>query len=400
MLLTLLFAVAFANKFWVITDTHFDDKYKANTPSECRAIDCCHEDSKPRKGKEDFMSGACGDYNCYAPLSVSQSAFDYIYAHREESTTIFWMMDTVPADVGRQTKEINWNRIQTQTEELKQRLPGFRVFPIPGNHDHYFMNNWAYPPNDQEMLDFMSGLFADWLSPSALEKFNEVGFYTELLEQGLRVVGLNLVYVDIFNVHCNEYAENDPGNMLQWFNETLQQAKEDNERVIIVSHECIGLASTGSTDLFPQFSKDFNEVMQSYGDVVITHLCGHSHTNSFRVLPSIQNPSYHNIMNPALTTAFQINPRFRLYEYDRDSVKDYTTYMLDIDECNEHSIYNWKEEYVASKAFDLKDDDDLWDTFMEYYSVKGGYECTDTCRRDLICSLHSLTEQAYLACIR
>ncbi|EMD42703.1 acid sphingomyelinase family phosphodiesterase [Entamoeba histolytica HM-3:IMSS] len=415
MLLLLLFiTLTLANKkFWLITDTHFDDEFTVGSSSKCLAIDCCYSNSIPRKGQENFISGSCGDYNCYSPLNVSESAFDYIAKHQSESKLIFWLMDVVPGDVITQSKETNKKRIQLQVEALKKRLSGFRIYPVPGNHDYWLSSNWQYPPQNQWMLDFMGDLFKDWLSPNALEQFKKGGFYTELIDSGVRIIALYLAYVDVYGSHCNEYVENDPAGMMKWFNETLELARKNGERVILLSHEGVGLKESGTIDVVPKFNEDFSYAMNEYSDIIISHLSGHSHFNSFRVLPNITKPTFHIIMNPAMTSFKNLNLRFRLYEYDRKNIKDYTNYMLNINKCNKNNKFEWEIEYNAKELFGIEEyttknlkefieqlavDDELWTKFDSHYSTINR-KCEGNCRKDLLCSIHCMKESEFITCI-
>ncbi|KAL7720942.1 Sphingomyelin phosphodiesterase [Entamoeba marina] len=415
LLLWLSFVVVNTKKVWVITDTHYDDEYVTGAPSRCHSIDCCHSNSRPITGTETELSGYCGDYNCYPPLDLIETGIDYISTQREESDVVLWLMDVVPGDVVTQSKEKNKKRIQSMNEIIKRKLQGFRVYPIPGNHDYYISNWWKYPPDSQWMLDFLADEWSWWLPPNALKTVRKGGYYSDLLDDGLRLIALHLGYVDVFNVHSNDYPEKDPGGLFEWFNLTLKLAKTNNEHVLIISHECVGLKEKGTVDVNPQFNEDFNNLLIEYHDIIVGHICGHSHYDSFRLFPSINNPLYANVVVPAMTTWYHINPRFRLLEYNTSTIVDWTSFILDLNECNEEKKYTWKSEYSFLKEYPfvasasptslltlyerLRSDDQVWKIFMSHYKDSSYLDCDDDCKKGVLCAMGHLRESEYQQCL-
>ena len=409
----LLILQVISKQAWVITDTHFDDLYVAGTAAKCFTVDCCHADSVPRNGQEDNLSGRCGHYDCYVPLSTISSGLDFIAKNGNDGDVVFWLMDAVPGDVLSQSIDQNKERVKVMANEIKKKLPNMRIFPTPGNHDYYLSSEWNYPPNCEWMLEHMADCFSDWLSTEAIETFKIGGYYTQLIESRLRIISLNFVFFDTFSIHSGKYPEKDPGDMVAWFKTTLKNAKAAGEKVIIISHEAVGLKNSGKNDLNPTFNQDYATLMEEYADIVITHLSGHSHDETFRVLPSLENPKFHMLLNPALTTWQNINPKLRKITYDLTKVTDWTTYMLDIAECNAASSgYNWKELYTASSAYGksdfsttglkkllekLNNDSTMWTKWLKYYKDID-ITCNAKCKKEMLCSMKSLTEEAFDQC--
>ena len=415
MIFTLFFIGVFSYRAWIVTDTHYDDLYTEGSASKCFTVDCCHADSVPREGTEDQLAGRCGNLNCYPPLDTVTSAYDYIADNAQSGDEVFFLMDVVPGDVLSQSMSINKDRITEQVDIMKKKLSGIAVYPVPGNHDYFLSSEWEYPPTCEWMLEHMAKQFKKWLPTDALNTFKKGGYYTLKLESGVRLISLNLVFVDAFNIYSKKYKETDPAGITAWFNATMKAAKEAGEKVIIISHEGVGLKGSGKNDLVAEFNADYDNIMNLYGDVVIAHFAGHSHEESFRVLPTAEKAKYGIILNPALTTWQNINPKFRLVEYDNNKVTDWTTFYLPIDDCNAASSgYPWKKLYKASEAYGLNDyspaglkklyekinsDSSAWATYTGYYSNAEQAACkSGKCKTELLCSQICLTEECFANC--
>ncbi|ELP89736.1 sphingomyelin phosphodiesterase, putative [Entamoeba invadens IP1] len=264
------------------------------------------------------------------------------------------------------------------------------------------------------MLNIMGDLFSPWLSERSLELFRKGGYYSELLEPNIRLVSMNFAYMDMYGVHCGDYATTDPAGMVQWFNQTLQLAQKANEKIVILSHECIGLKSTGIVDLAPKFNTDFDELMRSYSDVIITHLCGHLHYDSLMIYPTYDTAYYHCIVNPAMTTKATLDPRFRLLELNENSVVGWKQYFLDIEKCNLEGKFEWKLEYETLKEYgidkwdtthiktfltNLERNETLFNVWKMHFGEHGGHTFNGNTKKDFLCASMSLTEQTFIECI-
>ena len=67
---------------------------------------------------------------------------------------------------------------------------------------------------------------------------------------------------------------------LQWFESSLQSAKEDGERVIVVSHQPIHPGSSWPTCLMWNYNEVL-DVMRLYKDVIIASFAGHAHKGGY-----------------------------------------------------------------------------------------------------------------------
>ncbi|ELP85620.1 sphingomyelin phosphodiesterase, putative [Entamoeba invadens IP1] len=414
MLLLIIMVVlsnALEDYVWVISDTHFDSKFAEGGYSNCKMIDCCHNDSVPKNG-DTTTAGFCGSHSCHAPLDTIMSGADFIYKNKDKSTTVIWLMDVIPSDMFQMTKQRNLNDLKTFHDALKQHLPGFTVLPSIGNHDYFETSFWNYPPESTWMLENMSVWWSDWLAQEQLDTVKKGGYYIIKLPNGMNVISLQTAYFDIMNPHAGRYPEVDPGDMMAWFNTTLHTLKAKGEKTIIISHECAGLKATGMMDVNAYFTQDFLSLYKEFNDVIVGHLCGHNHIESYRIYPP-QNPFYSCINNPPMTPN-GANPGLRLYKYSENKFVDFTTYVLDINKCNENRKYDWQKTYSACEEYGLVDlgntemgrlndlltnDDTMWAKFMKHYAMELPYSCEGTCRKQRLCSMQNMRESDYADCI-
>lgn len=67
---------------------------------------------------------------------------------------------------------------------------------------------------------------------------------------------------------------------LEWFETSLQSAKENDERIIVMSHQPVHPESTWPTCLMWNYSEVLN-IMRRYKDVIIASFSGHAHQGGY-----------------------------------------------------------------------------------------------------------------------
>lgn len=87
--------------------------------------------------------------------------------------------------------------------------------------------NWLYKLAQSE--------WKAWIPESALETVLKGGYYTVLLQPGLRVIALNS-NVGYFDNYWLVYDDELFTDQLQWLHDTLLQAETNNEKVHILTH--------------------------------------------------------------------------------------------------------------------------------------------------------------------
>jgi manganese-dependent ADP-ribose/CDP-alcohol diphosphatase len=68
---------------------------------------------------------------------------------------------------------------------------------------------------------------------------------------------------------------------LQWLEQTLQKARQEDERVIVLSHQPILPGSSSPVCLVWNY-KDVLKILRNYSDIVVASLAGHAHRGGYK----------------------------------------------------------------------------------------------------------------------
>eukprot|EP01027_Heterolobosea_sp_BB2_P017299 GEZU01024521.1.p1 GENE.GEZU01024521.1~~GEZU01024521.1.p1 ORF type:complete len:331 (+),score=104.42 GEZU01024521.1:157-1149(+) len=217
----------------------------------------------------------------------------------------------------------------------------------------------------------VSQYWSRWLSEEALETFKIGGYYTELIQPGLRVVSLNTVFYYINDHKVTSLS--DPAGQFAWMNQTLTAARQNKERVYIIGHVPMGADErNGTANFWPQFNAKFLETILPFSDVIIAHIYGHEHSDTFKLLYDLETntqPKQVALLSPSITPWYNNhsnsqgfntppnNPGIRIYEYSPQdySLLNYHQFWTDLKSDNEAGQITWKLEYTATEAYNIED---------------------------------------------
>ncbi|TPP63484.1 Acid sphingomyelinase phosphodiesterase 3a [Fasciola gigantica] len=317
------------------------------------------------------------------------------------------------------------------THHLKNAfdLKDVPLFPVYGRYDSIplgvrpfeFLRTWC-----TEISTF--NLWGDWIQMGQatvaaennlpLANFPEGCYHSMVLRRDPKILllGVNSPLWQLTNLEPND-------TMIQfaWFEKSLQWARDEHAKVIIISHIPPGtheLKVNASYALHTPYNDRFVELIQNYSDVISTVLSGYEHLDTFRV---ILDKSYHPVstillapsMNPKMIPDVgSSNPRIRQYKYSRRTgcIHDYRQFWLDL----EKPRPSWNVEYVASDVYGFKNlsarsmatlldsvtaednKDGIWDAYWKYQL--GGrphvsHDCPKArspCRCRAVCSIRHL----------
>lgn len=409
--------------FIQLTDLHLDLKYQPGTPTDCGLPICCRDD--PIKPGMNGSAPYWGSSECDTSPQLWQSMFERLKTLIQESNgqiKFIILTGDLPAhDIWIQTKEENLNTMITQLEKL-QTL-GLPIYYSYGNHDSYPVNQFAGSPLDPASYLWLYKPVAKTLnstfqsSPdldkeSRFQTFEQNGYFSLLVEPGLRIISMQTNYYDSGNFWLSFETPPDIefGKYFSWLKQELQQSREKKERVYLIGH-----IPLRSTSLIPD-AKVIHQIYSNYSDVIVNIFNGHSHKDHFIIFFDYQTyskPLFVNYAPPALTPD-NINPSFRLYQYDQKTkgVTNYYQYRfllqdanLDQNHSTNHSQQFWEIGYNPLELYadyglkdmsveswyklatEMKTNQQLFDIYrVEQYHA--GLNITED-KRDLICDILS-----------
>ncbi|XP_028653069.1 acid sphingomyelinase-like phosphodiesterase 3a [Erpetoichthys calabaricus] len=405
-------------QFWHITDLHLDPTYHI-TDDHTKV--CFSSKGFPAKNP-----GVFGDYMCDSPYLLIQSAFDYMKNVDLQPKFIIWTGDSPPHVPPEElSTDIVINVIRNMTNTIQAFFPDLQVYPALGNHDYWPQDQ--LPVSTNKIYEAVTELWKPWLTPEALKTLIKGGFYSQMIDQNLRIISLN---TNLYYSPNNEtLGLPDPAGQFEWLEEVLQASLKNNEKVYIIAHVPVGYLpfTINTTAMRENFNEKLVEIFRNYSSIIVGQFFGHTHRDSIMVLHDTEgNPVNSLFVAPAVTPIKNFyelqtnNPGFRLYKYN---LADYTLldiwqYYMNLTEANEQKKPDWKLEYIMTKDFNINDlqPKSLHDLvkqfekpqsqeFQKYYrnfivSYDQHIVCEGICKREQVCAIQFLDYESYTNCFR
>jgi len=401
------------------TDTHVDKLYSEGSLAVCEHPRCCRESVNNDSYPGDAM--LCGRYgNEAGSCDMPQRSFEAALAAASElSPDMVYFTGDIPAhDVWLQSHDSNVQDLRDTTDLFKAYFPDIPIVYSLGNHEAAPVNSFPVPSvyDDGYTLDYLYSVLPEvWgaggLPEDALDTVAAGGYYSWLVQPGLRVVALNTNYGNSENWWMlMEHV--DPTGQLAWLTEVLTEAERHGERVHLLHHH-----SPGS--VLSSFSAALNRLLTRFENTVVGIFVGHSHQDHFKILFDVDNntrPVGVTYIAPSIISDGLKSPSFRIYELDGGydgatwEVVDTHTYSMNLTLANQGAepefplAYSAKEAYSiadlspetwAALAWDMASDDDLLYEFFKHYRsfllepLQDWEDCDDPCRASFLASFYS-----------
>jgi len=327
-----------ANELKIIhlTDLHVDPRYLEGGVANCPEIVCCRQDRGIAPNPAD-RAGRWGDYrDCGTPWLVVQEIINRIREAHPDVSYIYYTGDSI--DHGHWQRSVQGNRdIMSSVYNAFRTLAPKRVFSVLGNHESHPVNVFA-PPNvnnaalrSQWLYDFSADQWSSWLPAASLQTVRVAGYYTVLLEPGLRLVAIN-------NNDCGTsnfwvlHSRNHIGAQLQWFHNTLLAAEQAGERVHVLAH-------LHQSACFRFYSREYRRIQDRFHMTISATFVGHTHSDEFHLF--YDRPTNNHAVsvqwNAGSGTPWQRNnPNYVVYHVDRQlfQVNEVETYTYSVAEAN------------------------------------------------------------------
>jgi len=395
-----------------ITDMHVDPEYDVGAPTQCDMPLCCRAEYHGT-GSAQYW----GDYPCNCPVRTVDHILNFIQNNLHPDVIVY-TGDTVQHTVWDQPQELTLSISQFLTGRLAFFFPGIPAFYSLGNHDMTPTN--LYSHHNPNIPELNSVVFDHWKTLSGFtdeqrETFDKGLYFTATALPGLRVLSYNSEFGSLDNFYSVlNYDEPDYGEMLQWMEDSLSEARGNGEKVIMLGHH-----PTGGSSKVPGYNRFITDLCSRYGDVIILHLLGHNHDDKFSLVrdPDTGEPRSVMISSPAMTSYTNTNPSIRVFYLDPVTFLplDMETYHLDIaKDANTGSppitlSYKTSVDYnmpdASAQSFSdfvdrMEQDDELLKAFRFNMETQTGFEgnCDEGCKKRLLCDLRNADYEPRAEC--
>ncbi|KAK3094952.1 hypothetical protein FSP39_008293, partial [Pinctada imbricata] len=339
--------------FLHVTDFHWDFSYNGSDWS-------CNGDVD--------MHGIYGDYWCDSPWELIVSSVEAMKNATPSPDFIFWTGDNILHTRDENLSlDKNEELLKNLTDLLKGHFPNVPTYATFGNHDYY--PNGQFPTHNNRLYNTTYVYWKDWINKAGdaeqEENFKTGAYYTIKDKNGMRILALNTNLYYTFDKITKNYT--DPAGQFEWMENTLNQSRLNNEKVLITGHVPPGIEATDEIQwMYEHYNKRFNKIIIDYSDIIIGLHFGHEHTDNIRLYMKNGSPEVVLFLAPSVTpwryktpmgTGAPHNPGFRLIKYDRGDGRhlDLVQYYMDLTESNPNRKAEWKIEYAATKEWSIPD---------------------------------------------
>lgn len=184
-----------------------------------------------------------GEYSCNTP----RRTVDFILQEVKNMNPdmVIYTGDNSPHPFWEETQEIQLNYTYYLGRMMTETLRGIAFYPTIGNHETYPAN--FYDPTNQNVVEvnkaFASSFreLAGWDNDD-IKNIERAGYYVKMRRPGLRIIGYNSNFG--YNMNWYNALNKDAEfwkDMQKFVRDNLQEAKNNNEKVIMVGHHPTGI---------------------------------------------------------------------------------------------------------------------------------------------------------------
>ncbi|KAA0176366.1 hypothetical protein FNF27_02062 [Cafeteria roenbergensis] len=359
-------------KVMQITDLHWDPNYTMGARTDCGEPDCCRGVQGMATGSE-TACGYWGDHAGDTPTVMVDSML--AFASGLNPDFVMLTGDYPPHMVWNVTAEAVVDVSLAFSAKVKAAFGQTPVFGIAGNHEGAPINQFRLELDGEGSKRLFAPL-ADqwggfgWLDASAQSQLARGGYYTTLVPgvkttdgRPLRLVALHPAYHMKSNFYTLLDQSLDVANETSWMQATIEQAAADGEVVWIMTHH-----PTNDGDYSDEFMEGFfAPLVAKYRSTVRHVFSGHTHKSMTQLLwanatnSSVLEPAVINYIAAAPTPYGGVNPTFRMYEVELDTMEvvDYVDYTVDLraqgllQQMTEQPAAEWRASKPARQAFNM-----------------------------------------------
>lgn len=398
-----------------MSDLHIDYDYTEGMSSDCNKPLCCRSDSGA-PDSPDKAAGKWGNYQCDLNEIALKNMLEFIKDELKPDL-LLWGGDSIPHNVDSITLESNVQIMKNITKAVVDGLEGIKVYPAIGNHDTFPQDviGMSIPKENKAINEWIGSWDSLIEDPKQLQTFHDWGYYSVPLryENGTLVGNANTKLVQLNNNICYHFnwesitVFEDPGNMLQWFEDELKAIEKDNGTAIIMSHV------PNLNECNRQYGKRYHSILDRFQHIIRWGLYAHIHQEQYQVVTDMtwKQPIGMNFIIGSATT-FQGKPQsFNMLYADPDTMLPvfFETWAFDLDHANKFDEPVWRLKYNYTEEYDLPDlspqsfydlseriyyNETVAKQYRSHRFIDGpgaphGEDCKYSCRMELFCQTMS-----------
>ena len=246
---------------------------------------------------------------------------------------VFWTGDVVPHDQWTYSTEYVASYQQRLADFFKANFSQYAIFPIEGNHDFGEANCQDFRVPDP-ILQINLDLWKDYLDEEAQKVYAKQGYYTQKLKlkDGRVFEKYNIVAIN--SQPCYEFnwylwsQRDDPGGVLAWLKETFEEIERRGEYAIVISH-----IPTGEHSCLYNWAIRYRAIADRFQHLIRFSIYGHVHFEQHNIVRQFSDNAPVGIQywTGASTSHYMVNPTFRVFELDIDTMLPLKVHTYKID---------------------------------------------------------------------
>ena len=353
-----------------ISDIHVDMKYHVGSANKCVEYSklgtmCCRKFDIPINGSKPCSK--YGDLNNDIPPLLFKSIMNWTKYNLNFDFIINTGDSGSHKDINQVFSNDNVDSINFVSDTIDELYPNIPVYNVIGNHD-------AFPNVDQTFpgyKTFLKKITKKWSKWVKDKNMLNYGYYSVNISDNIKIVTVNSLYYDknnLFGINSTEEDNKRINNQMLWLNNSLNEAKNENRKVILLNH--IGIMESESNDYM---NKNLINILEYQKDNIILMLNGHSHESRFLLYKKEKKYKYFGLINPSIYTDNHY-PMFRVYKNEEGKINfnEYYCNLTDIINNNKFKCklsYNFVEEYNLINI----DLDNMLDLYYKLNSNNSNY---------------------------
>jgi len=130
---------------------------------------------------------------------------------------ILWTGDNIDHEVWRQEQSTQTVPTYNATQYLKEYFPNTTIYPMFGNHEGFFTDQYDTVGNGSAwLIDELGEMWEDWFDQEALLEFKTKSYYSTINEAfNLKIISLDTQTCDTLNFDLIRDSNVDPLNQVR-----------------------------------------------------------------------------------------------------------------------------------------------------------------------------------------